>query len=131
MAKVTAHNGKADYLIEIRSPSGNTVTADEPVDKGGQDKGFSPKELLASALAACTSATLRMYAQHKGWDLKDALIDIELVEEGGNTIFNRNIEFRGDLDEEQRDRLLKVANACPLHKILTHAISINTTVAGI
>lgn len=126
MVKVTANNGKENYLIEIGSSSGNIVIADEPKDKGGQDKGFSPKELLAASLAACTSATVRMYCNRKEWDLTNVHVQIELIEEEGKTIFNRKLQFEGNLDETQRHRLLNVANACPVHKILTHAISDDT-----
>ena len=127
MAKVTANNGKENYLVEIRSSTANIVIADEPKDKGGQDKGFSPKELLASALAACTSATVRMYCSRKGWELKNIHIEIELIEEEGKTTFKRVLNFEGGIPEEQRTRLLAVANACPIHKILTHSISVDTT----
>lgn len=128
MIKVTANNGKENYLVEILSPTSNIVTADEPKDKGGQDKGFSPKELLVSALAACTSATVRMYCTRKEWDLKNIYIENELIEEEGKTIFNRKLRFEGNLDEAQRNRLLSVANACPIHKILTHTITIDTAI---
>ena len=127
MTKVTANNGKENYLIEIQTPTGNKLVADEPIGKGGQDNGFSPKELLASALAACTSATVRMYCNRKGWDLKNIYIEIELIEEEGNTVFKRVLKFEGNISEEQRTRLLAVANACPIHKILTNSISIDTT----
>ena len=127
MVKVTANNGKENYLIEIQSPTGNNILADEPKEKGGQDKGFSPKELLASALAACTSATVRMYCDRKGWDIKNVHIEIELMEEEGKTTFKRILTFEGNIPEEQRTRLLAVANACPIHKILTHAITVDTT----
>lgn len=126
MAKVTANNGKENYLIEIQSPTANSVMADEPNEKGGQDKGFSPKELLASALAACTNATVRMYCDRKEWDPKNVHVDIELIEEEGKTIFKRILQFEGNLDEAQRNRLLKVANACPIHKILTNTITVDT-----
>ncbi len=126
MTKVTANNGKENYLIEIQSSTANVVIADEPKEKGGQDKGFSPKELLASALAACTSATVRMYCNRKGWDLKNVYVQIELIEEESKTIFNRKIQFEGTLDETQRHRLFIVANACPIHKILTHTITVDT-----
>ncbi|PJJ80105.1 OsmC family protein [Mucilaginibacter auburnensis] len=116
------------YRIELKSPTGNIVIADEPIDKGGQDKGFNPKELLAASLAACTCATVRMYADRKAWPLENVYADVELLEEDGQTKFIRKIQFTGDLDEEQRARLLVVANACPLHKILTHSIVIETTV---
>jgi putative redox protein len=113
-------------LVEIQTPTGNKVVADEPIAKGGQDKGFSPKELLASALAACTSATIRIYCNRKGWEIKNIHIEIELVEEEGKTSFKRVLEFEGNFNEEQKARLLAVANACPIHKILTHPISIDT-----
>jgi putative redox protein len=127
MTKVTANNGKENYLVEINSPSGNRIIADEPEEKGGQDKGFSPKELLASALAACTSATVRIFCNRKEWDAKNVHVEIELVEEEGKTIFNRKLQLEGNLDETQRHTLLNVANACPIHKILTHAITVETT----
>lgn len=68
MAKITSSIKQELYKVEIKSPTGNVVIADEPVDKGGKDLGFSPKELLASALATCTSATVKMYADRKEWD---------------------------------------------------------------
>lgn len=128
MAKVTADNGEVNYLININTPTGNKIIADEPLSKGGQDAGFSPKELLASALSACTNATVRMYAERKGWDLRNAIIDVELVEESGSTTFKRTLRFEGNLDNEQRKQLFRVANACPIHKILTSPISVETTV---
>jgi len=129
MAKVSSSIKNEPYKIEIKSPTGNVVIADEPVDKGGKDTGFSPKELLASALAACTSATVRMYADRKQWPLDEVKIDIDLErDEGANkTTINRRVQFIGNLDDEQRKRLLAVANACPVHKILTNPIEINTS----
>jgi putative redox protein len=126
MAEIKASIGNELYRIEIKSPTGNVVIADEPVEKGGQDKGFSPKELLASALGACTCATVRMYADRKGWDLEKAEAVVELNEETGQTKFTRKLQLTGNLDQEQRARLLAVANACPIHKILTHPIVIET-----
>lgn len=114
--------------VKIKSPSGNIVIADEPIEKGGKDLGFSPKELLASALAACTSATVRMFADRKGWGLEEMKVNIELErnENENKTVINRKLEFIGNLDDTQKDRLLAVANACPVHKILTNPIEINT-----
>ncbi|WP_204745126.1 OsmC family protein [Flavobacterium silvisoli] len=82
--------------------------------------------MLVSALAACTSATVRMYCAHKEWELTNVHIEIELIEEEGKTIFNRKLQFEGNLDDKQKDRLLSVANACPVHKILTHNIVVET-----
>lgn len=129
MAIVSSIIKTEPYKIEIKSPTGNVVIADEPVDKGGKDLGFSPKELLVSALAACTSATVRMYADRKQWPLDEVKIevDIERDEAANKTVINRTIQFIGNLDDEQRKRLLAVANACPVHKILTNPIEINTS----
>lgn len=130
MASVTSTIKKELYRIEIESPSGNVVISDEPLEMGGKDLGFSPKELLASSLAACTSATLRMYADQKGWDLREVKlqIDLERDEEANKTVIHRKMQLFGNLDEKQRERLFKVANACPVHKILTNPIEINTEV---
>ena len=128
MAKVTAHIGKELYAVEIKSPGGNTLIADEPVADGGQNKGFSPTELLAASLAACTTATLRMYADRKGWDLPEVDTDITLErdEAANKTVINRAIHLKGNLDETQRARLLQIANSCPIHKMLSNPIEINT-----
>jgi putative redox protein len=126
MIAINASIGTEPYRIDIKSVTGNILIADEPVEKGGQDRGFSPKELLASSLGACTCATVRMYAERKGWELKNVDASVKLVEEEGQTKFIREIQFTGDLDEGQRARLLAVANACPIHKILTHSIVIET-----
>ena len=128
MIAIKASIGTELYRIELKSPTGNVVIADEPVDKGGQDTGFSPKELLASSLGACTCATVRMYADRKGWALETVNADVELLEADGQTTFIRKLQFTGNVDEEQRTRLLAVANACPVHKILSHSSIIETTV---
>ena len=78
MAKISSSIKRELYKIEVESPTGNTIIADEPIDKGDKDIGFSPKELLAAALAACTSATVRMYADQKKWPLDEVKIDVEL-----------------------------------------------------
>jgi putative redox protein len=128
MAKITSYIKNELYKVEIKSPTGNVIIADEPIDIGGKDLGFSPKELLASALAACTSATLRMYADRKGWDLQEVKLDIELERDNqeNKTIITRKMELLENLDETQRLRLLKIANSCPVHKILSQPIEIST-----
>lgn len=126
MAEIKASIGNEPYRIKITSPTGNIIIADEPVEKGGQDKGFSPKELLASALGACTCATVRMYADRKAWNLEAVEAVVELIDETGQTKLIRKLQLTGHLDEEQRVRLLAVANACPIHKTLTHTIVIET-----
>jgi len=126
MATVKANIGKELYRIEITSPTGNVVMADESIEKGGQDKGFSPFELLASSLAACTCATLRSYADHKGIDLQKVNVEIIQTQQDGKTIFNRKLQLIGNFNEAQRTRMLQVANACPVHRALSGPIEINT-----
>jgi putative redox protein len=129
MAKIKSRIGIEPYRIELTSPTGNVVIADEPISNGGKNLGFSPKELLASALAACTSATVRMYADRKEWTLSEVKTEIGLERDeiANKTIIKRKIEFIGNLTEEQKTRLLAVANACPVHKILSNPIEIQTT----
>ncbi len=128
MAKISSTIKNELYKIEITSETGNQLIADEPIDKGGKDLGFSPKELLIAALAACTSATLKMYTNHKGWDLQEVNIEIELDRDDkeNKTTINRKITVVGNLDEAQRTRLLAVANSCPVHKMLSTPNEINT-----
>lgn len=129
MARISSSIKKELYRIEITSPTGNLVIADEPVDKGGKDTGFSPKELLAAALAACTSATVRMFADRKKWLLDEVKIDVDLERDdaANKTVISRRIKFIGALDADQKKILLTVANSCPVHKILSNPIEINTT----
>lgn len=131
MAKITSSIKKELYKVNIESPTGNVLVADEPIAMGGNDLGFSPKELLTSALAACTSATLRMYADRKGWDLEEVKLEITLERDDkeNKTIINRRLELIGNLDDSQKSRLLAVANACPMHKILSNPIDIHSELA--
>lgn len=131
MANITSSIKKELYKVNIESSTGNVLVADEPIAMGGNDLGFSPKELLASALAACTSATLRMYADRKGWDLEEVKLEITLERDDkeNKTTINRRLELIGNLDDSQKSRLLAVANACPMHKILSNPIDIHSELA--
>eukprot|EP00388_Colpodella_angusta_P034275 GDKK01031827.1.p1 GENE.GDKK01031827.1~~GDKK01031827.1.p1 ORF type:complete len:132 (-),score=5.04 GDKK01031827.1:176-571(-) len=131
MEKVHAQIGKELYKTTIQSAT-NTLIADEPVEVGGKGLGFNPKELLAAALAACTSATLRMYADRKAWDLTEVKVDVTFDRDAvaNKSSFTRKIELIGNLDEEQKARLLTVANSCPVHKILTNPVEVSTELAS-
>ena len=130
MVKVSSAIGQQAYKVDIKAEGGTTLVSDEPVSNGGQNLGPSPKELLAAALAACTSITVKMYAARKGWDLQDVYIEVDLDRLDGEnkTVINRAIRFTGNLDEAQTARLTAIANACPVHKILANPIEVNTTV---
>ena len=116
---------KARYFTEISSATNNLI-ADEPISNGGTGKGFAPMELLASSLAACTSITLRMYADRKEWDLQSIEVTVDIERNNEISTFARTINLKGNLSQEQTNRLLDIANHCPIHKILNSTISIHT-----
>ena len=94
--------------------------------KGGNSSGPSPHEYLGVALAACTGMTLKMYAQRKSWDLQDAIVTVDIERVNDIEKFKRSIKLVGVVDAEQSQRLLEIANKCPVHKALTGTIEINT-----
>lgn len=125
---VKASLGKEKYYTQVIAGE-NTLITDEPVDKGGQNKGFNPFEILATSLASCTAATLRMYIDRKEWDVEKIEVEVELENFPLTklAVFKRNISFEGtNLDEEKMMRLRTIADACPIHKILTNEIEIQT-----
>ena len=125
---VKASLGKTKYYTEVIAGE-NKIITDEPVDKGGQNKGFNPFEILATSLASCTAATLRMYIDRKEWDVEkiNVEVDLENFPLTKTAVFKRNISFEGThLDDDQMKRLHSIADACPIHKILTNDIEILT-----
>ncbi|MBK8848461.1 MAG: OsmC family protein [Bacteroidetes bacterium] len=118
MAKVIAKNSGVHYKTVIRSSS-NELFADEPENNGGHDEGFSPEELLASALASCTCITLRMYADRKKWKLEDveAEVDFSFNNELNKSTIQRKIKLTGDLSEAEKKRLYIIAEKCFVHKV--------------
>ena len=126
--KVLARIGTEKYYTEVTAGK-NKIITDEPLDKGGQDKGFNPFELLASSLATCTAATLRMYIDRKGWSVPEIDVEVEMENypQTKNTIFTRKISYgEALLKAEQLARLHHIADACPVHKMLHGNIEINT-----
>ena len=127
-----AQSSNIPYRITLTDGRGHTWYADEPVADGGADTAPNPMQLVLSALGACTAITLQMYAGRKQWPLKQIDVNLQLNPEGkpadGNQI-TRNITLHGELDDAQRQRLLQIANACPIHKALTGEVRIDTTLA--
>lgn len=125
-----AQSTKTPYRVTLTDPSGHTWYVDEPIDKGGQDSAPNPMQILLSALGACTTVTLQMYADHKGIQLDHVQVDLQLNPDGepetGKNGIVRKIILQGNFNEEQHKRLLKVAESCPVHKLLTSNITIQT-----
>jgi putative redox protein len=107
--------------------AGHRLRADEERDKGGEDSGPGPHELLLAALASCTSMTLKVYAERKGWPLRNVRVTVEGTTTDVGFVIARQLTFEGALDAEQRARLLAIADKCPVHKTLTGTITIVTT----
>jgi putative redox protein len=96
------------------------LTADEPEDQGGTGEGPSPQELLAASLASCSAVTLEMYANRKGWDVGEVIVDVdyEPAHRGSPTKFTMEVQLPKELPEEQREKLLQIVAKCPVHRTL-------------
>lgn len=135
---VAARTGPDGYRTEILA-SGHPLVADEPVAAGGTDAGPSPYDLLAAALGACTSITLRMYADRKRWPLEEIRVrlthrkvhaeDQRRCESESARLdeMERRLELVGPLDEAQRARLAEIADRCPVHRTLEAGACVVTT----
>jgi uncharacterized OsmC-like protein/alpha-beta hydrolase superfamily lysophospholipase len=120
----------------IASGGKHHIKADEPAAYGGTDRGLSPYQLMAASLGACTSMTLRMYARRKKWPLEGVSVDVthdrmhaqDAPSAAGERIdrFRREIWLRGPLDTEQRERLLEIADRCPVHRTLETGAKVET-----
>lgn len=127
---VRARIGATDYLVDLEDGAGHAWSADEPSDKGGGDTAPTPYDLVLGGLGACTAITLRMFARRKQWPLETVEVELALeppATAGGMATITRRIHLAGALDEAQRERLLKVANGCPVHNLLVGPVEIDTS----
>ncbi|MEW2916650.1 bifunctional alpha/beta hydrolase/OsmC family protein [Ruegeria sp. ANG10] len=124
------------FLQDIQSGPRHHAVADEPESYGGTDQGMSPYGFVSSGLGACTSMTIRMYARRKRWPLTGISVDVchnkvhgqdaGLAGDGKIDVFRRKIRLEGPLDQEQRTRLLEIADKCPVHRTLEGSAHITT-----
>ncbi|SMC37020.1 OsmC family protein [Pedobacter africanus] len=120
---------RAHYKTKVYS-GGHFIYADEPEDIGGTDEGLSPAALLLASLGSCTAITIRMYADRKGFNLEHIKIELAICKEeemGKETTIKRKITFTGTLTDDERARLMLIADKCPIHKILNNPIKIETS----
>jgi putative redox protein len=123
--KVVARRGKG-LAHEVEFEGGREIVVDEPVEAGGADSGPSPTQLLAASLAGCTAITLELYAERKGWDLGELEVEVDFASKNlAPAAFEVILRLPDSFDEEQRQRLLKIAGKCPVHKVLASESSID------
>jgi putative redox protein len=126
MREVTVGWAGGPFAQDI-AVAGHHLRADEEREKGGEDTGAGPHELLLAALGSCTAMTLKVYAERKGWPLKNVRVTLNGDHVDGAFVISRHLSMEGDLDAEQRQRLTEIADKCPVHKTLSGTITIKTT----
>ncbi len=135
---VTVEDSDAGPLAATVHAGAHTLLADEPVASGGNDTGPDPYSYLVAALGTCTAMTLRLYARQKKWPLQQVKVHLRHdkiyakdcaeceTKEGKIDRIERIIVIEGPLDDTQRQRLLQIADHCPVHRTLTSEIRIST-----
>ncbi len=149
MKKITVQSMPDHSYALFINDGRHAWVADEPTEEDGDDLGPSPYELLLSALGACTAMTLLMYARRKEWPLQEISVDLThdkiyakdcglcteeekqaLGPEGRIDKIERHISVRGDLNEEQVQRLLEIADRCPVHRTLQTPPKVFSTIVS-
>jgi putative redox protein len=135
---LVAEAGDGRFTQIVRSGA-HALIADEPAAAGGDDRGPGPYEFVLAGLGACTAMTVRLYAERKGWPLARVIVGLRHhkihaedcadceTRSGRIDEIERWIAVEGDLDPEQRARLLEIADKCPVHRTLTGEIKIRST----
>ena len=135
IVRVTEADPKG-FLQDVQSGPDHHLLADEPASVGGSNRGLSPYGLVGAGLGACTSMTIRMYARRKNWPLTGVSVDISHDKvhaqdaatgtPGKIDRFTRRVKLCGDLDADQRAKLLEIADKCPVHRTLSHGAQVDT-----
>lgn len=120
--------GEGDFQVEV-SAGGVSFVADEPPEVGGLGSGPTPYDLLSAGLGACTAMTVRLYARHKGLPLDSVAVEVGHSRRDGEQptdLFTRRLHFQGELSEEQRRKMIEIAEKCPVHRTLHAGAAIET-----
>lgn len=126
VTSVQAQIGRSHYRTVVKIDN-HTLISDEPITIGGMNGGPHPQGLLLASLGSCTAITLRMYIDRKMWVVDDITVNLQLFEVNGATLIEKQLRFKGELSDEQKKRLVQIADACPIHKVLTGKINIETS----
>lgn len=131
---VVSESGKGRYQQEVHIGQ-HHLLADEPASLGGDDSGPAPFDFLLTALGACTAMTLRMYAERKELSLQRVSVTLRLekIEVDGvrRDRIERRISLEGSLTPAERQRLLEIANKCPVHRTLSQPLLIDSSLVAI
>ncbi len=122
IASALAENTGEIYKTELKINQ-HLLIADELSEAGGKDEGPAPGDYLCMSLASCKAITLRMYVQRKNWKVDIIKVKVNLVKgsdvESGNNTFLCEVEVKGDISDDQKNRMLQIAKACPIDRLLT------------
>ena len=133
--EVVIHAGRDKYRTEITA-GGQTLISDEPASAGGAGDAPTPYDLLLGSIGACTAMTLRMYADRKGWPLESVTVRLRTAQNHAADCVNcvdkpvgvhqieRDLVLEGPLDDEQRERLMLIADRCPVKQTLERGIQV-------
>ncbi len=126
MYPITVSSTTSRYRQDITIGDKFHLSADEPLDLGGDDAGPTPIDFILAGLGSCKAITVKMYAERKGWDLVH--IDVDVTHQKINQQYKifAHLYIEGNLTTEQRQRLIEIANRCPVHKLLKSEVEIET-----
>jgi len=131
IASAKAINNGGIYATDIKSGS-FSLLSDEPISVGGKNAAPSPADYLCMSLASCKAITLRMYANRKNWDIGQVSIAVSMAKSDSSTsaitTFFCELSFTGNLDDQQKMRLITISNACPISKLLSKPNEVTTTI---
>ena len=125
MRKVVSQFG--DGPLQQKLSTGDLhFLSDAETSKGGNGTGPTPHEFLGAALAACTSMTLKMYAGRKSMNLENAIVTVDIERIDDVEVYTRDVQLQGSLSEEEKNRLIEIANKCPIYKAIAGDVQIKT-----